>query len=92
MKDPFYWTYEEKEADKIRRQEAEIERQAYVRKMNAIRDTNSIVTKRADDPVIKRLLESLRAANIQNPDYDVIKKILEEGVDGRYLNNEGKNG
>lgn len=39
---------------------------------------------RADDPVIKRLLQTLREANVQNPDYDEIKRILEEGVDGRY--------
>jgi hypothetical protein len=44
--------------------------------------------KRADDPVIKRLLRTLREANIMNPDYTAIKKILEEGVDGRYLNCE----
>lgn len=40
---------------------------------------------RTDDPVIKRLLQTLREANVQNPDYDEIKRILEEGVDGRYL-------
>jgi hypothetical protein len=39
---------------------------------------------RASDPVIQRLLQSLREANIQDPEYTEIKRLLEEGVDGRY--------
>ena len=39
---------------------------------------------RANDLVIKRLLQKIAAANIQNPDYTAIKEILENGADGRY--------
>lgn len=45
----------------------------------------SIITERANDPVIKRLLITLAEANVQRIDYEAIKKILIEGADGRYL-------
>lgn len=41
---------------------------------------------RANDPAIQNLLLHARQINIQNPEYAEIKKILEEGVDGRYKN------
>jgi hypothetical protein len=39
---------------------------------------------RANDPAIKAALLYLRSLNIQNPEYSEIKRILENGVDGRY--------
>lgn len=43
---------------------------------------------RANDLVIKRLLQKLASANIRNPEYTAIKAILEDGADGRYANTE----
>jgi hypothetical protein len=40
---------------------------------------------KAKDPSILEILTILKSRNVQNPDYSAIKKILEEGADGRYL-------
>lgn len=39
---------------------------------------------RADDPAIQDILRHMREVNVQNPEYSEIKRILEEGADGRY--------
>lgn len=44
---------------------------------------------RNQDPAIQAVLRHMREANIQNPEYSEIKRILEEGVDGRYKENAG---
>ena len=44
---------------------------------------------RAKDPAIREILVYIKSRNVQNPDFDAIKKILEEGADGRYLREVG---
>ena len=39
---------------------------------------------RANDPAIRNILQHMASVNIQNPEYVEIKRILEEGFDGRY--------
>jgi hypothetical protein len=44
----------------------------------------TIAEARAQDPVIKQIINRLLSANVLNPEFSAIKKILIEGVDGRY--------
>lgn len=39
---------------------------------------------RNNDPVIQDILQHIREVNVQEPEYSALKKILIEGVDGRY--------
>jgi hypothetical protein len=39
---------------------------------------------RANDQVVRRLITTLAEANVTNPEFAAIKKILIEGVDGRF--------
>lgn len=45
----------------------------------------TIAEYRKNDPVIRQMLLSLIARNVQHPEIDAIEKILIEGVDGRFL-------
>jgi hypothetical protein len=40
---------------------------------------------RKSDPALLAVLRHMASVNVQNPDFDAIKKILIEGADGRYL-------
>jgi hypothetical protein len=44
----------------------------------------TIAEARAQDPVIKQIIMRMVTANVQNPELEAVKKILIEGVDGRY--------
>jgi hypothetical protein len=40
---------------------------------------------RSEDPVINRILATLRAANVSGPEYHAIRAILITGVDDRFV-------
>jgi hypothetical protein len=44
----------------------------------------TVAEARAKDPVIKQILSRIISANVTNPEFTAIKKILIEGVDGRF--------